>query len=178
MKPMIQLSDGTGFDFTAPVAPSIFVIANSLSKLCRYVGHAHAFYSVAQHSVLVSQLVEPKFAMVALLHDASEALTGDCSSPLKAMLPAFREIEDRIQQCIYDRYCPGMDGAAATAVHQADLIMLATEQRDLMTDNDPDGVWDWVKQTITPAHEPVVPVDNRRAYFLFVERYLELGGVL
>src|SRR5215218_7185183 len=53
-------------------------IARALANLCRFGGHSRAFYSVAQHSVIVCDLLEQRDAtpdemMAALLHDAAEA---------------------------------------------------------------------------------------------------------
>jgi hypothetical protein len=57
-------------------------IARALAKRCRFGGHCRVFYSVAQHSVIVSELVEQRGGDVedvfaALMHDASEAYLGD-----------------------------------------------------------------------------------------------------
>lgn len=173
---MIQLSDGRGFDLQAPRVPSIQVIAASSAKLCRFVGHVTDFYSVAQHSVLVSQIVDPKWAMAALLHDASETITGDCSSPLKAMLQEFRWLENRYQFAINETYCPELnhDQVCIDAVRAADLAMLAAERYCLMPAEDPDGVWDWVERTIVPAQVNVKPVCWEEAGLMFLRRYDEL----
>ena len=176
---MIQLSDGFDFDFTKPHAPTIRTIAASLAKLCRFVGHTRGFYSVAQHSVYVSYLVPREYAVAALLHDASESVTGDCSSPLKRMLPEFQRIEAEVQHRINNWYCPiaGTPECQAT-VHAADLKMLATERRDLMPMGDPSGVWDWVEREVSRAAFTVVPWDWQMAENRFLARYIELGGEL
>lgn len=73
-------------------------IMDGLSKICRYNGQVNRFYSVAEHSVLVSlyaELVGDYEAMLpGLLHDAHETYSGDIPSPHKAMVPAFARFED------------------------------------------------------------------------------------
>ena len=53
-------------------------IAHSLSLQCRWAGHCSEFYSVAEHSIRVSDyLLEtcgPSLALVGLMHDASEEI--------------------------------------------------------------------------------------------------------
>lgn len=78
-------------------------IAHGLSNVCRFGGHTREHYSVAQHSVLVSEICQPDNALVGLLHDASEAYIGDMVSPLKWVMPKFKEIEAK--------WCAAIDAA-------------------------------------------------------------------
>ena len=120
------------FRFAAPDAEDVDIldIASALSKTCRFNGHCEDFYSVAQHSVMVSQIVPPEHALAGLLHDAAEAYVGDMVSPLKRAMPAFREVEDAVLAAIFERF--GLMLPLPDAVKHADLVMLATEKRDLL----------------------------------------------
>src|ERR687897_2976407 len=79
-------------------------IARALANQCRFGGHCRTFYSVAQHSVIVSELVEQRGgdaegAVGALMHDATEAYLGDMPHPLKhrsALGEAFRAAEGHL----------------------------------------------------------------------------------
>src|ERR1039457_6405429 len=94
-----------------PLAPNpddilIADIAHALAHQCRFGGHAWKFYSVAKHSVHVSQLCPPEHALWGLLHDASEAYLVDLPRPLK-LLPEFapyREAERRSQRAVAVRF--------------------------------------------------------------------------
>lgn len=109
-------------------------IAHHLSLTCRYSGACKEFYSVAQHSVMVSYLVEKKSKLTALLHDASEAYMPDVIRPIKYSIPELKKIEDRIAVRILGKFkCFGADWEA---IKRADHIMLATEARDLMKRTD------------------------------------------
>ncbi len=84
---------------------TIYDIAAGLSKICRFAGQIQYFYSVAQHSVIVSRLAPPELKMVALLHDAAEAYLGDVVKPLKNLLgQAYTDIEESFERAIFERF--------------------------------------------------------------------------
>lgn len=130
----LQLASGRQFWPTAPELDSIVIedIAHALGNLCRFGGHAGQYYSVAEHSIHVSYLVDPQYALTALLHDASEALLGaDIPRPVK-MLPfmkPYRDMERRVQLYIEQKF---QVSAASDQVHHADNVMLATEAVEFM----------------------------------------------
>jgi uncharacterized protein len=123
---------GRRFDFINPEPESIDIedIAHALSQIGRFTGHTRFFYSVAQHSLLVSCLVPPEHALDGLLHDAHEAYVGDVASPLKRLLPEYMALETRIATAVRARY--GLPMQQANAVTLADVTALYTEMRDLM----------------------------------------------
>lgn len=143
-------------------------IAHALSNVCRFGGHCHEFYSVAQHSVLVSLLVPEKHALQALLHDATEAYLGDMVKPLKDLIPQFQQIENDLESAIFRRF--NLPEKMHHSIKKADSIMLATEQRDVMKNSDS---WEWTYQTgrLKKRIRPMSPVDAKK---YFMSRYEDL----
>jgi len=120
-------------------APRIEVIAHALAQINRFTGHASRPYSVAEHSLLVCDIVASMglgchAQMAALLHDAHEAITGDTATPVKwALGTAWLMFENEHAAAVRAGY--HIQSAHAThraAIKRADLIALATERRDLM----------------------------------------------
>ena len=109
-------------------------IAHALSLQCRFGGHSRLFYSVAQHSVLVSRLCKPENKMLGLLHDATEAYLQDIIRPLKQGLrEVYKPMETAWAQAIGLVF--GLGDRLANLpkdVHDADRAVLVAEHRDLM----------------------------------------------
>lgn len=159
-------------------------IAHALARLCRYTGHVEGFYSVAQHSVLVSQSVEKtmkgrvgaieltKISMYALLHDASEAYLGDVNRPLKQLL--------RTQDATYD-----LLEARMTSVVMAALGLDGMTMPKIVKEHD-DAIIDDEKRTVKPGgdsipvnlYENIDPETYEEAEFGFLARFEELSWQL
>ncbi len=171
-KTNIMTRSGFEFDLIDPSKNRFTVedIAHALSNTCRYCGHVSEFFSVAQHSVMVSRLVPEQHAMIGLMHDASEAFIGDVAKPLKELLPDYKQVEARIEEFVLGRF--GIDPHHMPPdIKRADMIALLTEQRDLMHGPDKDVMKKW---NIEPLQEKIIPLPPKEAKELFLERYREI----
>ncbi|WP_262027603.1 YfbR-like 5'-deoxynucleotidase [Microvirga sp. Mcv34] len=170
--PTIILHSGAYFDLLDPENSAFTIedIAHGLSNTCRFAGQCSHFYSVAQHSVYASQIVPEEHAFAALMHDAAEAFIGDVTKPLKDLLPEYREIEERVEAAIFKRF--GIVAPLDPSVKEADLVLLATEQRQLLNNRD---TWGTVEgRKALDRKLPYWDSDYAKARFLF--RFEELGG--
>ena len=114
----------------------ILDIAHALSMVCRFGGHVPRHYSVAEHCLLVAQLVPDELKLAALLHDAAEAYVGDMVSPLKRLLPHYRAMETNIQFKIDSVFSAHHIGEATQVIHEADMKALYIEARSFYGENE------------------------------------------
>lgn len=143
----MQTATGRPFWVMDPRPEDICIedIAHALSLVCRFGGHCKFHYSVAQHSVLVAEHLwtegrpsaeQRQRSLLGLLHDAAEAYVGDVIWPVKQIpevKAVFRRLEADINRCIAIRFgIPFNDDDPI--IKQADLVVLATEKRDVMAD--------------------------------------------
>lgn len=158
-------------------------IAHALSHICRYSGHCKEFYSVAEHSVLVSRIIrelwpeDTNSIWAGLLHDATEAYVGDVTTPLKVLLPGFMKLEDNIAEDIAQRFNIKWDKQTHERVKMADMIALSTEARLLFADV---SEWDSIKK-----YEPMpdllrgdFPVSGVTAKIGFLKEFKKVQGEL
>ena len=167
----MQMNSGVAFWPLDPRPSEILIedIAHSLALLCRFGGHCRRFYSVAEHSILVSRLCEPQHRLWGLLHDASEAYVVDVPRPLKRCLPGYRAIEDRVQHAIAARF--ELPPIIPAPVKEADEAMLMAEAFQLMTV--PPVAWAEYGN-VAPAEVRIECLDPDSAYRAFMHEFHHL----
>lgn len=115
-------------------------IAHALSLICRYTGHCNFFYSVAQHSIGVQEILkkfgyDAQIQLYGLLHDASESYICDIPRDIKRNMPEYKKIEKNIQNTIWKAFnLPEPLNEVYLLIKQADNTMLRCEAKTLMKD--------------------------------------------
>ena len=171
----IQTFSGRRVDPFAPDPGEIVIedIAHALANQCRFGGHCRRFYSVAQHSCLLADLVAANEGgayeqLWALLHDASEAYLVDLPHPLKhrsELGSAFKEFEERLQTVILSRF--GLSGDPPARVKEIDRALLGAEKLTLTA-----AGWDWPElEGVTPAVVAIDPWSPPRSAREFRRRF-------
>jgi len=172
----ITLISGGAFDFHNPQAGEIHIndIATPLSHICRFSGQIKRFYSVAQHAVNVSRLVPDEHKFSALMHDTSEAFTNDITTPLKSLIPMFRDLESSIEASMAERF--GFQYPLSAEIKLADLQMLLLEKEELKDDP---SEWESLRGIhVSQEQRELVdlsPWTSIVAEELFLEQYFELS---
>lgn len=142
-------------------------IAHALSMKCRYNGHVKFFYSVAEHSCIICDLLPQHLKLQGLLHDAPEAYLVDIPRPLKPFLTNYAELEALNWAVISDKY--GVPFEFDPLLKELDNGILLTERDYLM-----DGIaGEW---GIT-ADKPDVIISGwspETSKFAFLQRFGEL----
>lgn len=163
-------------------------IAHHLSLICRFNGACRAHYSVAQHSVMVADILPPPLKFYGLLHDATEAYVGDMVRPLKRSMPEYQQVENLVWLAIVEKfkimkpvdyaYTPPEQAGSVEIldadghVKLADNIALMTERRDLLVKS-PKA---WSTQA-EPLPTCIRPLAARDAEIQFLEMFDELEGL-
>jgi uncharacterized protein len=178
--PTILLHSGEYFDFEDAEGSTFSIkdVARGLSHICRfagqcdrfYSGQCDRFYSVAEHSVYVSLIVPKEHAFAALMHDAAEAFVGDMAKPLKVMCPDYQAVEKRIERAVLDRF--GIPLPLHTCVKEADIVMLATEQAQIMRNRDD---WEYTRGRAT-ADVSIRCLAPDEAMRFFLDRFAEVAN--
>jgi hypothetical protein len=152
-------------------------IAHALSFICRFGGHCRQFYSVAQHSVLVSEYAEvcstaPLIWLQALIHDATEAYIGDMVRPLKLAMGSYRDVETKLEAIVHEALgIPLPNAQEKPFIKEADNALLMTERRDLMNHR---GV-EWSTPAKAWTSRTIEPVSPQSAANQFLRRYHRLA---
>jgi len=163
---------GKKFHYLNPLVDEITIIdiAHALALTCRFGGHCSEYYSVAEHSIRVADIVPEKYRLHALLHDAGEAYIPDIPRPIKYDYPEIKDLEEKLFMQIF--VVLGNSQYNATEIKYADSVLLATEARDLMITME-----DWAE--LPPAlEEKIIPTDWQWAEKEFLNYYHCLKGGL
>ena len=144
----ILLRSGVYLDLADPDCTRISPvdIAAGLRQF-RFAAQTEQPYTIAQHSLLVLDLVEREagpamgemdtehlrhLRRCALLHDAAEAFIHDITLPLKCQLPGYKCIEAEFERRFADAFDLRWTRARHEIVKRADLKALAIEAGDLL----------------------------------------------
>jgi hypothetical protein len=112
-------------------------IAHHLGMLCRFTGAVRMFYSVAEHSVHVCNVVRwmgygADVQLQALLHDATEAYLNDINRPAKAspMMKGYKFMEEQVWYAVAKKF--NVPVTMHDAVHKADVAAYYAERDRLI----------------------------------------------
>lgn len=193
MGPWMQTMTGRPF-YPLDPRPADFDIddiAHALSMICRFGGHTRVHYSVAEHSIRVSEALwaagdDVEVQMHGLLHDAAEAYLGDVVWPLKqsGWLEGYKDIERGVETALFTRF---RVTRFPSRIKHFDLVLLATEKRDLMSPGPgrDDGArreaaaaaaeGNWHCDEVEPLPDRIVPetIEFNRDHFLRLYHQLE-----
>lgn len=175
-KPFIRMHSGVDVYLDTPTPDVIHIrdIAHHLALINRFNGATETPYSVAQHSVLVADLLRakkqpPHVCLWGLLHDAHEAYLGDVTTPVKAAVfgacaapSAWDHAVDVFDTVIMAKFTT-VTLPEAREVKLADLTAIATEWRDMMPGACP--------LATTPSPHRVKPLAWHRAEDMFAKTY-------
>lgn len=107
-------------------------VAHHLAYQCRYNGATEPFFSIAEHCVMGSYIIDPKYGYDFLMHDCAEAWCGDMIRPMKHetdLQPIFTAIEDAIFAVAAVKF--DVSDPVPLAVKELDVAMFKIEQRQL-----------------------------------------------
>lgn len=108
-------------------------IGHALGMLCRFNGNTRVFYSVAEHSVLVSDLMRNVVGgdpFEGLMHDAAEAYLSDIPTPFKRLLPDWAKFESDVEAPL--REWAGLPVVKSPECEHADKLALFIEAYHLV----------------------------------------------
>lgn len=162
----------------SPLDIEIEDIAHGLSRVARWNGQTSCewAFSVAQHSLLVEQLVErlkpaapAAWRLAALLHDAPEYVIGDLITPFKAAVGLdYRVFEKKLLQAIHIRFgLPfPLPQAAVLLIKRADRVAAHVEAVELAGFSASEAARLFGPRRIEPAKLDPWPPNTAKARFL------------
>lgn len=147
---VLETYTGRYFDYHDPQPEQVCIedIARALSQISRFAGHTRYFYSVAEHAVLVSEIIESTLthrhlSILGLHHDDHEAYLGDIPTPLKNVLgQGYRDMVEKADFAIAEALNLTMAAFHCYTVRWADAVALRVEARALKHSKGLTAHWD------------------------------------
>jgi len=168
----ITTCTGKKFHYLDPKQEEICIedIAHALALTCRFGGHCKMFYSVAEHSIRVADIVDyKKLKLSALLHDAHEAYLHDVPRPIKHDMPQYKVMADAIQKVIMNKFSCQYN-EVNQHIKYADDVMLATEAKTLLVNMN-----DW--STLPKPLKTFKPINWKNAERKFIKKFIEYSRI-
>lgn len=146
----IETLEGRFIDLLQPQSYEVNLndIAYGLAHECRYTHFCTQFYCVAQHSLLVRDILaqfgaDESIQRLGLFHDAHEAYLRDISAPMKRAIRTLCAemgmdrspldvLADRFDAVIFGEFDVRCDEHSASLVHEADMAAYRIERKQLM----------------------------------------------
>jgi hypothetical protein len=186
-RPSIRLQSGNHWYYDRP-EENIFTVQDIAHNLCkepRYNGSTDGFlpYTVGQHAVNVSYLLDSQYAFEGLHHDDAEAFYKDMTTHLKRRLPDYKR-ELKIGEDVIARY-HGLPLEMSDAVKAADLEILKVEKLALFSGYEEDEGFEHLASINTEVAEALIaegiidlePWHPRYTYGRYLQRHEELLNV-
>lgn len=151
-------------------------IAHALPMICRGNGQVTTFYSVGQHCLqcakeAAARALSPRLILAALLHDASECYLSDVPHPLKLIMPAYQEEENRLLDLIFTKFLGSpLTKAEEKVIEEIDHAFLWYDLTYLLNDQ-PDRPQPEV--LVAPDYMPRTFTEVEQTYLAVYHKYKE-----
>lgn len=186
-----RMLSGRRLDILSPSPLDIEIadIAHGLARVARWNGQTAGKYgfSVAQHSILVEQLmhlnapsVDTKWRLACLLHDSAEYVIGDMITPFKRALGVdYKKIEEALERAVHLRFgLPAkLPEKITDAIKRADKMAAWIEATQLAGFSALDAAKFFPKPRGTPAEMDLTPMSPTKVAKAFLHRFEILGGL-
>ena len=164
--PWIVMSDGQELALQYPRVGDICIeqIAHHLAQINRFTGAAARPYSVAEHSLVVADLMRDCFGasaeaqFCALMHDAHEAITNDVATPSKSRIGAGWDLFESEFACLVAQRFDMREALVryASEIRACDRMALYIERHQLLPAVQPNGQpctpWPVLARVTAPSH--------------------------
>jgi hypothetical protein len=146
-------------------------IAHALSMICRFNGHCNRFYSVAEHSIIISDFLPVGENLAGLLHDGAEAYFCDLPRPIKELFPEYKKLENKTQDLIFKKF-----NIKKTEIIKRYDNSILIDESNLLMPNKPEP-WTFYDNLQLSCYGSIQCWSPQKAEFEFLKRFRTLTEV-